>query len=181
MSGTRRTSQASCWTLCTLPTHVSTEENFKFLGSTISQNLERSNIVYTIKKAHWRMCFLHQFRGFNLPQVLLIQFCYQCCYPVCSPFIPTGTKRQQKTVKMIETTTTTSLSSTQHLQICIVSEWERKHDHRPFTSWSKWPDGSGGLRCNWHPDETLLFHIENFFFSNIFLSQLIFSLKTDKM
>ena len=50
-------------------------ESFRFLGSTISQNLKwEPNINRVIKKAQQRMCFLRQIRKYNLPQELLIQF-----------------------------------------------------------------------------------------------------------
>ncbi|KAI3353757.1 hypothetical protein L3Q82_004989 [Scortum barcoo] len=54
---------------------VSAVETFRFLGSTISQDLKwESNIDAIRKKAQQRMYFLHQLRKFNLPQELLIQF-----------------------------------------------------------------------------------------------------------
>ncbi|KAI3370530.1 hypothetical protein L3Q82_025297 [Scortum barcoo] len=54
---------------------VSAVETFRFLGSTISQDLRwESNIDVIRKKAQQRMYFLHQLRKFNLPQELLIQF-----------------------------------------------------------------------------------------------------------
>ena len=54
---------------------VSAVETFRFLGSTISQDLKwTSNTDKIIKKAQQRMYFLRQLRKFNLPQELLIQF-----------------------------------------------------------------------------------------------------------
>ncbi|XP_069545532.1 uncharacterized protein [Brachyistius frenatus] len=54
---------------------VSAVETFRFLGSTISQNLKlESNINSIIKKAQQRMYFLRQLRKLNLPQELLIHF-----------------------------------------------------------------------------------------------------------
>ncbi|KAK3513072.1 hypothetical protein QTP70_000961 [Hemibagrus guttatus] len=54
---------------------VPTVESFRFLGTTISQDLKRdTHIDATIKKAQQRLYFLWQLRKFNLPQELLIQF-----------------------------------------------------------------------------------------------------------
>ena len=50
-------------------------ETFKFLGSTISQDLKwETNIVSITKKAQQRMYFLRQLRKFDLPQDLSVQF-----------------------------------------------------------------------------------------------------------
>lgn len=75
---------------------VSAVETFRFLGSTISQDLKwASNIDTIIKKAQQRMYFLCQLRKFNLPQGLLIQFysaiiqCVLCTS--LSGLDPTGT------------------------------------------------------------------------------------------
>ncbi|KAI3353828.1 hypothetical protein L3Q82_005043 [Scortum barcoo] len=61
--------------LSILNNRVSAVETFRFLGSTISQDLKwESNIDAIRKEAQQRMYFLHQVRKFNLPQELLIQF-----------------------------------------------------------------------------------------------------------
>ncbi|KAK3508354.1 hypothetical protein QTP70_022935, partial [Hemibagrus guttatus] len=53
---------------------VPTVESFRFLGTTISQDLKwDTHIDSTIKKAQQRLYFLRQLRKFNLPQELLIQ------------------------------------------------------------------------------------------------------------
>ncbi len=50
-------------------------ESFRFLGTTISQDLKWDNHIESIvKKAQQRLYFLRQLRKFNLPQELLIQF-----------------------------------------------------------------------------------------------------------
>ncbi len=50
-------------------------ESFRFLGTTISQDLKWDNHIDSIvKKAQQRLYFLRQLRKFNLPQKLLIQF-----------------------------------------------------------------------------------------------------------
>ncbi len=54
---------------------VTAVESFRFLGSTISQDLKWDiHIDSIVKKAQQRLYFLHQLRKFNLPQELLKQF-----------------------------------------------------------------------------------------------------------
>ncbi len=54
---------------------VTAVESFRFLGSTISQDLKWDNHIDSIvKKAQQRLYFLRQLRKFNLPQELLKQF-----------------------------------------------------------------------------------------------------------
>ncbi|KAK3542697.1 hypothetical protein QTP86_034725 [Hemibagrus guttatus] len=54
---------------------VPTVESFRFLGTTISQDMKwDTHIDTTIKKAQQRLYFLWQLRKFNLPQELLIHF-----------------------------------------------------------------------------------------------------------
>ncbi|KAK3533693.1 hypothetical protein QTP70_023989, partial [Hemibagrus guttatus] len=54
---------------------VPTVESFRFLDTTISQDLKwDTHIDATIKKAQQRLYFLRQLRKFNLPQELLTQF-----------------------------------------------------------------------------------------------------------
>ncbi len=51
---------------------VTAVESFRFLGSTISQDLKWDNHIDSIvKKAQQRLYFLRQLRKFNLPQELL--------------------------------------------------------------------------------------------------------------
>ncbi len=52
---------------------VTAVESFRFLGTTISQDLKWDNYIDSIaKKAQQRLYFLRQLRKFNLPQELLI-------------------------------------------------------------------------------------------------------------
>ncbi len=54
---------------------VAAVESFRFLGTTISQDLKWDNHIESIvKKAQQRLYFLRQLRKFNLPQELLKQF-----------------------------------------------------------------------------------------------------------
>ncbi len=65
---------------CSLPliimnSTVTAVESFRFLGTTISQDLKWDNHIDSIvKKTQQRSYFLHQLRKFNLPQELLKQF-----------------------------------------------------------------------------------------------------------
>ncbi len=62
-------------TLTIMNSTVTAVESFRFLGTTISQDLKWVNHIDSIvKKAQQRQYFLHQLRMFNLPQELLIQF-----------------------------------------------------------------------------------------------------------
>ncbi len=54
---------------------VTAVESFRFLGTTISQDLKWGNHIDSIvKKAQQRLYFLHQLKKFNLPLELLKQF-----------------------------------------------------------------------------------------------------------
>ncbi|KAL0162517.1 hypothetical protein M9458_041913, partial [Cirrhinus mrigala] len=54
---------------------VMSVETFRFLGTTITQNLKWDNhIDLIVKKAQQRLYFLRQLRKFNLPKELLKQF-----------------------------------------------------------------------------------------------------------
>ncbi len=54
---------------------VTAVESFRFLGTTISQDLKWDNQIGSmVKKAQQRQYFLRQLKKFNLPQELLIQF-----------------------------------------------------------------------------------------------------------
>ncbi|XP_059825593.1 uncharacterized protein LOC132394009 isoform X2 [Hypanus sabinus] len=54
---------------------ISIVENFRFLGTTISQDLKwEQNISSILKKAQQRMYFLRLLRKYGLPQELLLQF-----------------------------------------------------------------------------------------------------------
>ncbi len=54
---------------------VTAVESFRFLSTTISQNLKWDNhIRYIVKKAQQRMYLICQLRKLNLPQGLLIEF-----------------------------------------------------------------------------------------------------------
>ncbi len=58
-----------------LSPHSPSWESFRFLGTTVSQDLKRDNHIESIvKKAQQRLFFLHQLRKFNLSQELLKQF-----------------------------------------------------------------------------------------------------------
>ncbi len=54
---------------------VNAVESFRFLGTTISQDLKwDTHIDSIVKKAQQRMYFLRQLKKFNLPQAHMTQF-----------------------------------------------------------------------------------------------------------
>ena len=54
---------------------VNTVESFRFLGTTIAQDLKwELNISSLISKAQQRMYFLRQLKKFNLPQTMMVHF-----------------------------------------------------------------------------------------------------------
>ncbi len=53
---------------------VTAVESFRFLGTTISQELKWDTHINSIMKARLRLYFLHQLNKFNMPHELLIQF-----------------------------------------------------------------------------------------------------------
>ena len=60
-------------TLCDSP--VATVEHFRFLGTTITEDLKwELNISSLIKKAQQRMYFLRQLKKFNLPRTMMVNF-----------------------------------------------------------------------------------------------------------
>jgi len=60
-------------TLCDSP--VDTVESFRFLGTTITQDLKwELNISSITKKAQQRMYFLRQLKKFNLPKTMMVYF-----------------------------------------------------------------------------------------------------------
>ncbi|KAI3363991.1 hypothetical protein L3Q82_001587 [Scortum barcoo] len=107
---------------------VSAVETFRFLGSTISQDLKwESNIDAIRKKAQQRMYFLRQLRKFNVPQELLIQFYTTIIQSVLCTSITvcfgSATKqndrnRLQRTVRAAEKIIGASLPSIQDLYMC---------------------------------------------------------------
>ncbi|XP_078023582.1 uncharacterized protein LOC144462780 [Epinephelus lanceolatus] len=55
---------------------VDTVESFRFLGTTITQDLKwELNISSLTKKAYQRMYFLRQLKKFNLPKTMMVHFC----------------------------------------------------------------------------------------------------------
>ncbi len=67
----------------TLNSTVTAVESFRFLGTTISQDLKWDNHIESIvKKAQQRLYFLRQQRKFNLPQELLKLLCHHWIHPL---------------------------------------------------------------------------------------------------
>ncbi|KAK3542626.1 hypothetical protein QTP86_031337, partial [Hemibagrus guttatus] len=90
---------------------VPTVESFRFLGTTISQDLKwDTHIDSIIKKAQQRFYFLRQLRKFNLPQELLTHFYSAIIEPVLCTSITvwfgsatkSDIRRLQRTVRTAE-------------------------------------------------------------------------------
>ncbi len=99
-------------------------ESFRFLGTTISQDLKWDNPIDSIaKKAQQRLYFLHQLRKFNLPQELRKQFYFAIIESVlCSSITvwfgsatKTDIRRLQRTVRTAERIIGAPLPSLQEL------------------------------------------------------------------
>uniref|UniRef100_A0AAQ6IR24 Reverse transcriptase domain-containing protein n=1 Tax=Anabas testudineus TaxID=64144 RepID=A0AAQ6IR24_ANATE len=105
-------------------TTVSTVTSFRFLGSTISQDMKWSSHIETVrKKSHQRLYFLRQLMKFNLPQELLTMFYTAIIQSVLCTSITvwfgSATKqdrhRLQRVIRSAEKIIGTELPSIQHL------------------------------------------------------------------
>ncbi len=124
---------------------VAAVESFRFLGSTISQDLKWDNHIASIaKKAQQRLYFLHQLRKFNLPQELLKQFNSAIIETVlCSSITvwfgsatKTDIRRLQQTVRTAERIIGAPLPSLQELYTSRVRNRTRKSLWTPHTQLS---------------------------------------------
>ncbi len=114
---------------------VTAVESFRFLGTTISQDLKWDNHIDSIaKKAQQRLYFLRQLRKFNLPQELLKQF-YSAINRVCPMFsitvwfgsaTKTDIRRLQRTVRTAERIIGAPLPSLQELYTSRVRNRAKK-------------------------------------------------------
>ncbi len=114
---------------------VTAVESFRFLGTTISQDLKWDNHIDSIaKKAQQRLYFLRQLRKFNLPQELLIQFYSAIIESVlCSSITvwfgsatKTDITRLQRTVRTAERIIGAPLPSLQELYTSRVRKRAKK-------------------------------------------------------
>ncbi len=115
---------------------VTAVESFRFLGSTISQDLKWDNHIDSIakKKAQQRLYFLRQLRKFNLPQELLKQFYSAIIESVlCSSITvwfgsatKTDIRRLQRTVRTAERFIGAPLPSLQELYTSRVRKRAKK-------------------------------------------------------
>ncbi len=112
-----------------------TVESFRFLGTTISQDLKWENHIESIvKKAQQWLYFLRQLRKFNLPQELLKQF-YSAtiesihCTAITvwfSSATKSDLRRLQRVVRTAERINSTTLPTLQELYFCRVSKRAKK-------------------------------------------------------
>ncbi len=110
---------------------VTTVESFRFLGTTISQDLKwEIHIDSSVKKAQQRLYFLRQLRKFNLPQELLIQFYSSIIESVLCTSInvwfssatKSDLRRLQRVVRTDEQIIGTTLPTLQELYLSRVSK-----------------------------------------------------------
>ncbi len=131
---------------------VTAVESFRFLGTTISQDLKWDNHIESIvKKAQQRLYFLRQLRKFNLPQELLLHF-YSAiiesvlCMSITvwfSSATKSDLRRLRRVVRTAERIIGTTLPTLQELYLSRVSKMAGKitldpsHPaHSLFTVWS---------------------------------------------
>ncbi len=110
---------------------VSAVESFRFLGTTISQDLKRDNHIESIvKKALQRLFFLRQLRKFNLPQELL-KLLYSAiiesvlCMSITvwfSSVTKSDLRRQRRVVRTAERIIGTTLPSLEELYLSRLSK-----------------------------------------------------------
>ncbi len=110
---------------------VTTVESFRFLGTTISQDLKwDTHIDSIVKKFQQRLYFLRQLRKFNLPQELLKQFYSAIIESILCPsktvWFSSATKsdlrRLQRVVRTAEQIIGTPLPTLQELYSSRVSK-----------------------------------------------------------
>ncbi|KAL0185762.1 hypothetical protein M9458_017432, partial [Cirrhinus mrigala] len=109
---------------------VTSVETFRFLGTTITQNLKWDNhIDLIVKKAQQRLYFLRQLRKFNMPKELLKQFYSAIESVLCtsitvwfSSATKTDLRRLQRIVRTAERIIGTTLPTLQDLYSSRVSK-----------------------------------------------------------
>ncbi len=110
---------------------VTAVESFRFLGTTISQDLKWDNHIDSIvRKAQQRLYFLRQLRKFNLPQELLKQFYSAIIESILCTSITvwfssatkSDLRRLQRVVRTAERIIDTTLPTLQELYLSRVSK-----------------------------------------------------------
>ncbi len=110
---------------------VTAVESFRFLGTTISQDLKWDNHIESIvEKAQQRLYFLRQLRKFNLPQELLKQFYSAIIESVLCTSITvwfssatkSDLRRLRRVVRTAERIISTTLPTLQELYLSRVSK-----------------------------------------------------------
>ncbi len=119
---------------------VTAVESFRFLGTTISQELKWDiQIDSIVKKAQQRLYFLRQLRKFNLPQELLKQFYSAIIESILCTSITvwfsSATKSDLRRVdRTAERIIGTTLPTLQELYLSRVSKRTGKNPSGPLTS-----------------------------------------------
>ncbi len=110
---------------------VTAMESFRFLGTTISEDLKWDNHIESIvKKAHQRLYYLRHLRTFKLPQELLKQFNSAIIESVLCTSITvwfssatkSDLRRLQRVVRTAERIIGTTLTTLQELYLSRVSK-----------------------------------------------------------
>ncbi len=142
---------------------VAAVESFKFLGTTISQDLKWDNHTdSTVKKAQQRLYFLRQLRKFNLPQELLKQFYSAIIESVlCSSITvwfgsatKTDIRRLQRTVRTAERIIASPLPNLQDLYISRVRKRAKKVTNCKslwIKASAKWLNVNVNVKSLWTP------------------------------
>ncbi len=133
---------------------VAAIETFRFLGTTISQDLKWDNHIEAIvKKAQQRLYFLRQLRKFNLPQELLKQFYTAIiesvlCISITVWFnsaIKSDLRRLRRVVRTAERIIGTTFPTLQELYLSRVSKRAGKitqdHSHTAHSLFELLPSG----------------------------------------
>ncbi len=126
---------------------VNAVESFRFLGTTISQDLKwDTHIDSIVKKAQQRLYFLRQLKKFNLPQAHMTLFYSAVIESVlCSSITvwfgsasKSDIRRLQRTVRTAERIIGVHLPSLQDLYYSRVKKTGRvEHHHRPLSPWTR--------------------------------------------
>ncbi len=102
---------------------VTAVESFRFLGTTISQDVKWDNQIGSmVKKAQQRQYFLRQLKKFNLPQELLIQFLCMSITVWFSSATKSDFRRLRRIVRTAERISGTTLPAFQELYLSRVSK-----------------------------------------------------------
>ncbi len=109
---------------------VTAMESFRFMGTTISQDLKWDNHIDIVKKAQQRLYFLRQLRKFNLPQELLKHFYSAIIESVLCTSITvwfsSATKSDHRRLRRVVRTAERIIGTTLHSPRTVLIQSEQK-------------------------------------------------------